>query len=187
MVTSAPKPPASARVGSTTDPAGSPAPTAPAPTSVGPGHEWSIPAVATPDQAAAAAARALHDELAKPPGSLGRLEDLAVQLAAISGICPPPVPDRPAVAVFAGDHGVVTAGVTPWPSEVTASMLTTVATGGAAVNALAQVAGASVTAVAVGVATPWVPSSRILDRTVRAGTDDLAEGPAMSVVEARRV
>ena len=76
--------------------------------------------------AAEAEARELLGRLAKPPGALGALEDLAVELAGIAGECPPPLPEPAVVAVFAGDHGVVAQGVTPWPSEVTAQMVATV-------------------------------------------------------------
>jgi len=135
------------------------------------------------DEHASASARARHDSLAKPQGSLGRLEEIAIQLAGIAAACPPPVPDRPAVAVFAGDHGVCVEGVTPWPSKVTALMLDTIADGGAAVNALAQRSGATVTAVAVGVIDRWTPSPRVLDRTVRRGTANLATDDAMTPAE----
>ena len=63
-------------------------------------------------------ARELHDRLTKPRRSLGRLEDIGVRLAGIAGRCPPPVPEPATVTVFAGDHGVVAEGVTPWPQEV---------------------------------------------------------------------
>ncbi|MDP9419059.1 MAG: nicotinate-nucleotide--dimethylbenzimidazole phosphoribosyltransferase, partial [Actinomycetota bacterium] len=73
--------------------------------------------------AAAEATAERHRRLAKPRGSLGRLETLASQLAAIAGKTPPPLPRPAAVAVFAADHGVHAQGVTPWPQEVTAAMV----------------------------------------------------------------
>src|ERR1700744_4819457 len=106
------------------------------------------------DQASALAARALQDRLTKPQGALGFLETLGVQLAAIASECPPPVPEPVTIAVFAGDHGVVRAGVTPWPSEVTAQMVANFCAGGAAINVLARHVGASVVVVDVGVASP---------------------------------
>lgn len=133
---------------------------------------------------AAAAARARQDRLTKPPGALGRLEDLSVQLAAIAGACPPPVPEPAAVAVFAGDHGVLAQGVTPWPREVTAQMVAGFAAGTAAVNVLARQLGATVTVVDVGVATPVVETPNVVHRRVRSGTADLALGPAMTAGEA---
>ncbi len=151
------------------------------------------------DEVAFAEATARHGRLTKPPGALGELEDLGCRLAAIAGVCPPPAPSPAAVAVFAGDHGVVAQGVTPWPQEVTAQMVANFAAGGAAVNVLARTVGAAVVVVDVGVATdiPLPPTTRrhipsVLDgadlaepiflaRRVRAGTADLSEGPAMGV------
>jgi nicotinate-nucleotide--dimethylbenzimidazole phosphoribosyltransferase len=137
------------------------------------------------DSAAALRARALQDQLTKPQGSLGFLETLGVQLAAIAGECPPPVPEPVTIAVFAGDHGVVDAGVTPWPSAVTAQMVANFCAGGAAINVLARHVGASVVVVDVGVASP-IPGGApgLLARKVRHGTANLAEGPAMSADEA---
>jgi len=137
------------------------------------------------DGDAGRAARALQDQLTKPQGSLGFLETLGVQLAAIAGICPPPVPEPVTIAVFAGDHGVVNAGVTPWPSEVTAQMVSNFCAGGAAINVLARHVGASVVVVDVGVATPIPGDANGLDRrNVRHGTANLADGPAMTTDEA---
>jgi nicotinate-nucleotide--dimethylbenzimidazole phosphoribosyltransferase len=127
--------------------------------------------------------------LTKPPGALGRLEDLGRQLAGISGVVPPPVPAPVAVAVFAGDHGVLKQGVSPWPQEVTAQMVANFATGGAAVNVLAASIGASVTVVDVGVATdlpvPALDSPTVRHRRVRAGTADLFTEAAMTRAEAQ--
>ena len=128
-------------------------------------------------------ARARLSALAKPPGSLGRLEDLAVRLCEIAGACPPPTPRRVTVAVFAGDHGVLAQGVSPWPQEITASMVRTFVLGGAAVNVLARQVGADVVVVDVGVASPVEGA---LDRNVRRATADLSVGPAMSIDEAHQ-
>ncbi|MGE5829466.1 MAG: nicotinate-nucleotide--dimethylbenzimidazole phosphoribosyltransferase [Micromonosporaceae bacterium] len=117
--------------------------------------------------------------LTKPAGSLGALEELAVRLAGIAGQCPPPVPVRPAVAVFAGDHGVHAQGVSPWPQAVTAQMVANIQAGGAVVNAFARQVGAQVRVVDVGVATGPPGPCR-----VRAGTGDLSREPALSHAEA---
>lgn len=101
-------------------------------------------AVRPPDAQTAAAARARHDRLTKPPGSLGRLEDLAVWVASCQGACPPRQFQRARVVVFAGDHGVAAAGVSAYPAEVTAQMVANFGAGGAAINVLAEVAGATV-------------------------------------------
>ncbi|MFB6394535.1 nicotinate-nucleotide--dimethylbenzimidazole phosphoribosyltransferase [Polymorphospora lycopeni] len=106
------------------------------------------------DTDAMAAARALHARLTKPAGSLGTLEELSVRLAGLAGTCPPPLPGPAAVGVFAGDHGVHAQGVTPWPQEVTAQMVTNILAGGAVINAFARQVGARVTVVDVGVAGP---------------------------------
>ncbi|HYT25617.1 MAG TPA: nicotinate-nucleotide--dimethylbenzimidazole phosphoribosyltransferase, partial [Actinomycetota bacterium] len=138
------------------------------------------------DERAGAAASARQEQLTKPAGSLGRLEALGTRLAAIAGRCPPPVPERPAVVVAAGDHGVLAQGVSPWPREVTATMAAGIATGHAAVNALAGVVGAQVVVLDVGVATPLPPHPMLRRARVRAGTGDLSEGPAMTRAEAAR-
>ena len=137
-------------------------------------------------QPSAADAAALHDRLAKPRGALGRLEDVGIRLAAIAGTCPPPVPEPVTVAVFAGDHGVVDEGVTPWPQEVTAQMVAAFCSGGAAVNVLARHAGADVVVVDVGVAADLDPAPGLLLRKVRRGTANIARGPAMTLDEARQ-
>ena len=137
-----------------------------------------------PDAAAAAAAH--HDRLTKPRGALGRLEAAGVQLAAIAGASPPPMPLPATVAVFAGDHGVVDEGVTPWPSEVTAQMVANFCAGGAAVNVLARQAGADVVVVDVGVASDLdAVADNLWRRNVRRGTRNLAHEPAMTIEEAR--
>jgi nicotinate-nucleotide--dimethylbenzimidazole phosphoribosyltransferase len=137
-----------------------------------------------------AAQRALEHQarLTKPAGSLGRVETLGVQLAAIAGVDPPPVPRPAAVAVFAGDHGVVAEGVTPWPQEVTGQMVANFVAGGAAINVLARQAGASVTVVDVGVASDLDAlglegAPDLLRRRVRAGTANLGAGPAMTATD----
>jgi nicotinate-nucleotide--dimethylbenzimidazole phosphoribosyltransferase len=137
------------------------------------------------DSAAAATAAEHHDRLTKPRGSLGRLEDIGVRLCAIAGECPPPVPEPVTVAVFAGDHGVVAEGVTPWPQEVTAQMVANFCAGGAAINVLARHAGADVVVVDVGVATPIaVEAGNLVRRNVRPGTRNLAVEAAMTADEA---
>jgi nicotinate-nucleotide--dimethylbenzimidazole phosphoribosyltransferase len=140
--------------------------------------------VRPPSAEAMERARARHDTLTKPAGSLGRLEDLGVLLAGIAGRCPPPLPAAPAVAVFAADHGVVASGVTPWPQAVTGQMVANFVGGGAAINAIARQVGAAVRVVDVGVVTDDLPVLGVDRRRVRAGTADLAVGPAMSSADA---
>src|SRR5262245_28196253 len=106
--------------------------------------EGDFPPIVAPDADAADAARARQRSLTKPPGSLGRLEDLSVWVAACQGLCPPRQFERARVVVFAGDHGVTAAGVSAFPPEVTAQMVANFDAGGAAVNVLAGLAGAGV-------------------------------------------
>ncbi|MGH8999185.1 MAG: nicotinate-nucleotide--dimethylbenzimidazole phosphoribosyltransferase, partial [Acidimicrobiia bacterium] len=147
--------------------------------------ESAAAAVRPLDDGAVAEAAVRSDRLTKPPGSLGRLERIAAQLAGIAGRCPPPVPAPAAVAVFAADHGVVAEGVTNWPAEVTAQMVANFAAGGAAINVLARHMGARVVVVDVGVAgsIPAVAGERLLRRGVRPGTANLAAEPAMTPTE----
>ncbi len=142
-------------------------------------------AVVASDMDAVAAAQARQAQLTKPAGSLGRLEELGGVLAGITGRCPPPIPTRPVIAVFAGDHGVVTSGVTPWPQDITAAMVANFAAGGAAINALARQVGASVEVVDVGVARDLGEMEGVLHRKVRLGTDNLVTGPAMTTLDVR--
>jgi len=138
------------------------------------------------DHGAGADAEDLQDRLAKPRGALGRLEALGIHLAAMAGACPPPVPEPVVVAVFAGDHGVLVEGVTPWPQEVTAQMVAAFCAGGAAINVLARQVGAEVVVVDVGVAADLPPAPGLLARKVGRGTANLAAGPAMTLDEARQ-
>ena len=138
------------------------------------------------DADAAAAARARNDELVKPPGSLGRLEDVGAWLASVYGSCPPPVPQRPAAIVCAGDHGVLAQGISAWPKEVTAIMVGEFCADRAAVNMLGRTVGASVTVLDVGVASDLPAHPRLERGRVLDGTADLHEGPAMTRDEAAR-
>src|SRR5699024_5010972 len=132
------------------------------------------------DLGAASAADARQLDLIKPPGSLADLEVLGSQLAAISGTVPPPIPDDAVLAVFAGDHGVLDAGVSPWPREVTAQMVATVAAWRAAVPVLARQTGLRVEVIDVGVATPFADDIGVIDEKIAAGTADLSQGPALT-------
>jgi nicotinate-nucleotide--dimethylbenzimidazole phosphoribosyltransferase len=111
----------------------------------------SFPSVVAPDAEAAAAAAARQATLTKPSGSLGRLEALSIWVSACQGVCPPRQFERARVVVFAGDHGVADAGVSAYPPEVTAQMVANIADGGAAINVLAGVSGASVRVVDIAV------------------------------------
>ncbi|GLP74948.1 nicotinate-nucleotide--dimethylbenzimidazole phosphoribosyltransferase [Mycobacterium antarcticum] len=144
----------------------------------------SIPDVPALDADAEAAARTRHGRLTKPPGSLGRLEDLSIWVAGCQGACPPNQFLRPRVVVFAGDHGVTTAGVSAFPPEVTAQMVANFDGGGAAINALADVAGASVRVVDVAVDCDEPLSQAIGAHKVRRGSGNIAVEDALSAEEA---
>ncbi|MGE5618674.1 MAG: nicotinate-nucleotide--dimethylbenzimidazole phosphoribosyltransferase [Sphingomonadaceae bacterium] len=137
------------------------------------------------DEATMEAARQRQGQLTKPPGSMGRLEDLAVQLAGITGQVQPRLP-RKAVVVMAGDHGVVAEGVSAFPSEVTPQMVRNFLAGGAAINVLSRRAGARVVVVDVGVASELSPADGLVARKVAFGTKNLAVQPAMTREEAAR-
>lgn len=121
--------------------------------------------------------------LATPAGALGRLGDLAADLAAIAGCAPPPAVHRPGLVIAAGDHGVHARGVTPYPQEVTALMVRTFTEGRATANAIAEVVGAQVCILDVGVAGDVAPHTTLISRRVRAGTRDLSRGAAMTSAE----
>lgn len=144
------------------------------------------------DQAAMAAAAAHLDRLTKPLGSLGRLEELVITMAGITGRPDAPVARR-AIVVAAGDHGVARQGVSAYPSSVTSQMVANFVAGGAAINALAAAAGVSVIVVDVGVADTIPPArrdrrrgGRLVRGRVADGTADMTEGPAMSRADACR-
>jgi nicotinate-nucleotide--dimethylbenzimidazole phosphoribosyltransferase len=130
------------------------------------------------------AARQRLDSLTKPPGSLGKLEELAVKLAGIRGELLPKVDNKQHV-VMAGDHGVVAEGVSAFPQQVTAQMVNNFLNGGAAINVLAQQVGAEMTIVDIGVAEELEDPNLVVNK-VKFGTDNLAIGPAMSREEAIR-
>jgi nicotinate-nucleotide--dimethylbenzimidazole phosphoribosyltransferase len=142
------------------------------------------------DAVAMTAARQHLDRLTKPPGSLGRLEELVVTLAGITGRVRAPA-DRRAIVLAAGDHGVARNGVSAYPAEVTAQMVANFVAGGAAVNTLARTVGARLLVVDVGVAGP-IPGfdagsshgGPLIQARIRAGTGDMTVEPAMTRSEA---
>ena len=143
----------------------------------------SFDAVPEPDTIAREQAVARQAMLTKPTGALGRLEDISVWLAGVQGRCPPLAPKRIRVVIFAGDHGVSAAGVSAYPSEVTAQMVANFVAGGAAVNVLARGVGASVRVVdmAVGSDLPGiVPPTEVTKWKVRRSSGRLDIEDALS-------
>ncbi|MEU6059581.1 nicotinate-nucleotide--dimethylbenzimidazole phosphoribosyltransferase [Streptomyces sp. NPDC047097] len=122
--------------------------------------------------------------MTKPAGALGMLEIISAQLSGLSRMCPPPIPEPAAVAIFAGDHGVHAQGVTAWPQEVTTQMVANFLGGGAVCNAFANQVGAEVCVVDVGVASELPATPGLLPRKIRPGTSDFTTGPAMTREEA---
>ncbi|MFD3927771.1 nicotinate-nucleotide--dimethylbenzimidazole phosphoribosyltransferase [Streptomyces sp. NPDC058614] len=118
--------------------------------------------------------------MTKPAGALGMLEIISAQLSGLSRMCPPPIPEPAAVAIFAGDHGVHAQGVTHWPQEVTAQMVANFLGGGAVCNAFANQVGAEVCVIDVGVASDLPATPGLLPRKIRLGTADMTTGPAMT-------
>lgn len=142
-----------------------------------------FPEVPPVDGRAAAAARRRQGLLTKPAGALGRLEDLSVWVAGCQGCCPPRQFDRARIVVFAGDHGVAGAGVSAYPSEVTAQMVANFAAGGAAINVLADLAGATVRVVDMAVDCDGERVG-IAAHKVRRSSGNIATEDAMSPEEA---
>ena len=133
----------------------------------------------TPDADAAERAAARQAQLTKPPGSLGRLETLAVQLAALQGTDRPTM-QRVQVCVFAADHGVAAQGVSAFPQAVTAQMLANFVHGGAAVSVLARAQGAALEVVNLGTAHDPGPLPGVIDARIAPMTADFTQQPAMT-------
>ncbi|MFE2757933.1 nicotinate-nucleotide--dimethylbenzimidazole phosphoribosyltransferase [Actinosynnema sp. NPDC059335] len=141
-----------------------------------------FPSVEPPSDGVRAEALARHAVLTKPVGSLGRLEELGAWVAACQGECPPRPFTRPRVVVFAGDHGVAQHGVSAYPPEVTGQMVANFLAGGAAVNVLANVAGATVRVVDVAVDS----DTPVGDHKVRRGSGSIDREDALTRDEAER-
>ena len=147
-----------------------------------------VGAIVAQDPKSRAAARARLEQLTMPHWALGRLMDLAGDLAGMTRSLRPPV-ERKAVVVMAGDHGVAAESVSKFPQEVTRQMVLNFVNGGAGINALARVSGARVVVVDMGVAGdlgPLAAEGKILSRRIGAGTGNMAVGPAMSREDAIR-
>ncbi len=129
--------------------------------------EAALDSLSQPDMAARDAAAQRQGQLTKPPGSLGRLEDIAVFFAGWQGVERPRI-TRGRAVIFAGNHGVVARGISAFPAEVTAQMVANFTAGGAAINALAAAAGLELSVVPLDLDRPTV---------------DFTTGPAMSEAE----
>lgn len=141
-------------------------------------NAWWLAPARDVDQASRDHALARQQQLTKPTGSLGRLEDVAVQLAGLQGRLKPKV-DEVWIAIFAGDHGVVAEGVSAYPQAVTGQMLHNFIMGGAAISVLARQLSAQLDVVDLGTVAPLdLPGVRHLN--LGPGTANFAHGPAMA-------
>jgi nicotinate-nucleotide--dimethylbenzimidazole phosphoribosyltransferase len=144
---------------------------------------WQPPTISPVDPLAGAAIRARVDRKAKPPGSLGRIEDLAVQLGMIRHPGEPRG-DNAVLLVFAGDHGLVAEGVSQYPAAVTVAMVMTYLAGRATANAFATANTIDVRVIDIGVSAELPVHPRLIDAKVRPGTANAAREPAMTAQQA---
>ena len=140
--------------------------------------EWHADVVPA-DRAAAAAARERIDNLTKPVRSLGRIEDLAVQLCSITGGIPAHAFERRAILIGAGDHGVADERVSAYPAEVTGQMVGGFLAESAAINAFARAVRSDVFVVDFGMRARPAAHKRLLEAHCGDGTANLAHGPAI--------
>jgi len=131
------------------------------------------------DQSLTVAAQAHLDDLAKPQGSLGRLEEIALKYVLATGSLQP-VLAKKKICCFAGDHGVAAEGVSAFPAEVTPQMVYNMLGGGAAINVLTRHAGVDLDVVDMGVNHDFADLPGLVKRKVKPGSDNMAIGPAMS-------
>jgi nicotinate-nucleotide--dimethylbenzimidazole phosphoribosyltransferase len=139
----------------------------------------SVPAL---DRSLAAALQAKLDGLAKPPGALGRMEELALQLGLIQKTLSPKI-GRALLCVFAGDHGLTAEGVSAYPAAVTVAMVSSFLAERASANAFARATGAEIRVVDAGVAAVLTPHANLLDAKIALGTRNAAREPAMTAAQ----
>ncbi|WP_432474801.1 nicotinate-nucleotide--dimethylbenzimidazole phosphoribosyltransferase [Amphritea sp. HPY] len=141
--------------------------------------EWLINTPKAPDSSLQTTALERQMQLTKPPGSLGRLEDLAIRLSAMQGREKPSL-EQVNISIFAGDHGVVAAGVSAFPQEVTVQMVANFSAGGAAISVLARSLGADLQVVDVGTVNDPGELPGVINRRAGAGTANLHQQDAMT-------
>jgi len=142
-------------------------------------NDWMTALTCKPDLAIKKTAATRQDQLTKPRGSLGCLEELAIRLAALQHM-QQPCADKVRIVVFAGDHGVVEEGVSTYPQSVTVEMVRNFARGGAAISVLAKELNATLEVVNVGTVSDPGELSGVLDQRVCDGTDNMTRSPAMN-------
>ncbi|UTW13983.1 nicotinate-nucleotide--dimethylbenzimidazole phosphoribosyltransferase [Marinobacterium rhizophilum] len=141
---------------------------------------WLAHPVRSPSALAQSQARAHQEQLTKPAGALGELEQLVIRLAGLQGRAQPCI-DQCHISIFAADHGIAAAGVSAYPQAVTAQMVANFAAGGAAVSVLARLVGARFDVVNLGTLHRPDPDPRVLDRWLGPGTADFSQQAAMTV------
>lgn len=139
---------------------------------------WWLDAAAQPSEHARQQAQAHQNQLTKPQGSLGQLEQIAIELAALKNT-PRPQIQQPHMLIFAGDHGVVVQGVSAYPQSVTIAMLSNFLNGGAAVATLCKQQGIELSVINCGTASPCEHLAHIIHRPIMAGTHDFSQHAAM--------
>ena len=135
------------------------------------------------DEKAMAEARTRQDQLTKPAGSLGRLEEVSIRIAGIQGKGKPQIKNK-AMITMAGDHGVVDEKIGNWPREVTAQMVENFLHGGAGINVLSRQVGARIVFVDMGIASDMKPDKQLIVKKVAYGTKNMCLGPAMTPEQA---
>jgi len=140
---------------------------------------WLAQPCAALNESSRTAALARQEQLTKPPGSLGKLEAIAVQLSALQGTDKPQM-ERLHISIFAADHGVAAEGVSAFPQAVTVEMVRNFARGGAAISVLAKHLNATLEVINLGTVLPVEPLAKVRDERIAAGTANFAQGPAMT-------
>ncbi|MBW1806051.1 MAG: nicotinate-nucleotide--dimethylbenzimidazole phosphoribosyltransferase [Deltaproteobacteria bacterium] len=130
-------------------------------------------------------AKERQDNLTKPRGSLGQLEEIAIRVSAIRKEGKPSI-SKKEVFVFVGDHDVVSEGVSAYPQEVTALMVRNFLAGGAGINVLARCAGADVSVIDIGMKEALEDADGLMERNVKRAAGNIARGPAMTLEEAEK-
>lgn len=143
---------------------------------------WTPSAIPSLAHELAPALRARIDNKTKPPGSLGRLEELALRLGLMQGTVTPKL-TAPIVLIFAGDHGFAREGVSPFPPEVTPQMVQNFLAGGAGINVLARLSNLPIKVIDAGVASELPDHPDLIKRKVRAGTRNALNEPALTCDE----
>jgi nicotinate-nucleotide--dimethylbenzimidazole phosphoribosyltransferase len=141
--------------------------------------DWLTAPLAQPNAEMRQLAQQRQEQLTKPPGSLGRLEEIAIRLAALQNTRLPSA-NRAHIAIFAADHGVAVEGVSAFPQSVTAEMIRNFARGGGAINVLARALGVSLEIINLGTAHDMPALANVRDCHLGPGTANFVHGPAMT-------